>query len=169
MLYFILQVGRFHLVLVEGYGKTKGDPSASSSDPSSLTDTTEGTLQLTGRTDTNKRVIFPDLPVPIAASTSSSIDHSDHHTDLTREYLLNLAQSALTPAVTPSHITEEGADEGQSVSATVPGLVSAVKGDYVIVLIVPGGKGHTLRGIPLIKTTLQQAHLLPLPTLKFTG
>ena len=156
---------------MEGYGKTKGDPSASSSDPSSLSDSTEGTLQLTGRTDTNKRVIFPDLPVPIAVSTSSSDHHSGPGTDITREYLLKLAYSALSPpAVTPSHITEEGADKGSaSASVPVPGPVSAVKGDYVIVLIVPGGKGHTLRGIPLIKTTLQQAHLLHLPTLKHIG
>ena len=162
-------MGRFHLVLVEGYGKTKGDPTASPSDPSSMTDSSQGTLQLTGRTDTNKRVIFPDLHIPIAVSTPNGDDHSDHGTDITREYLLNLAQSALSPAVASSHIPEEGGDKGQSISASVPGLVSAVKGDYVIVLIVPGGKGHTLRGIPLIKTTLQQAHLLHLPTLKHIG
>ena len=151
-------------MLVEGYGKTKGDPAS----PSSMTDAIEGALQLTGRTDTNKRVIFPDLPVSIAISILSS-DHSGYGTDITREYLLKLAQSALSPT---SHVTPtlgHEPDKGQSVSAPVPGLVSAVKGDYVIVLIVPGGKGHTLRGIPLVKTTLQQAHLLHLPTLKYTG
>ena len=155
-------MGRFHLVLVEGYGKTKGDPSASS-DPSSLTDTTEGTLQLTGRTDTNKRVIFPDLPIATAAIPNSNNDSS--HTDITRENLLNLAQSALLPVSSAEHRSGYHSEQPPSVS----GLVNAVKGDYVIVLIVPGGKGHTLRGIPLIKTTLQQAHLLHLPTLKLIG
>ena len=86
------EIGRRHIVLVEGKSR-------------------KSEMQLTGRTDTFKRVIFDDEKVP----STYQLDHSDN-TDFVR---LNA-------------------------------------GDYVAVQIIPGGKGATLHGKALGRTTINE-------------
>ncbi len=62
------RVGRLHLVLVEGLAKKKhppggggGSPDGDASGPAA---STGGVTMLTGRSDTNKRVVFPSKDLP---------------------------------------------------------------------------------------------------------
>lgn len=148
-----------------------------------------GSSPLTGRTDTNKRVLFPDIPVLFATDDMSikgtSIETASvaHSIALTREFLVDVSESILKSTSSDNlkqlkplnvEIAEQSAsivpstnflsqnDQNQPLDYTY----KLQRGDYVVVRILPGGKGHTLKALPLIRTTLRQAHSLELPTLR---
>jgi hypothetical protein len=130
-----IELGRLHVVLVEGNGKK-----------SRVDEVT-----WTGRTDTNKRVVFLD------ASVVSGL--------LSRE---EAAVFASIPVRRDLDAPERRMTVATSIEAamTMSGRarVSVKKGDYVVVKIV-SNKGHTLRGIPVATTSLMDAHRLNLDML----
>jgi len=106
-----LEIGRMHVVLVEGRGK-------------------KGNNVLTGRTDSNKRVVFDDVKV------------LDGFASL-----------------------EEAMCEQRGTSSNRGRHVEIKEGMYVIVKIT-AAHGHTLSGVAIAATTLQQSFLLNIPNLK---
>jgi len=118
-----LEIGRLHAVLVEGPGKRQGT--------------------WTGRTDSNKRVVFADAPV-LDGLTS-----------------VEAAALALAPAV--------AADIGTAVAGLLKlrstSLAGRVSKGVVVAVKITQARGHTLRGQPLALTSLRQSHELNLPAL----
>jgi hypothetical protein len=110
-------------VLVEGPGKRQGT--------------------WTGRTDSNKRVVFADAPV-LDGLTS-----------------VEAAALALAPAV--------AADIGTAVAGLLKlrstSLAGRVSKGVVVAVKITQARGHTLRGQPLALTSLRQSHELNLPAL----
>ena len=103
-----------HVVLVEGLAKK------------SKTDQ----VLWTGRTDTNKRVIFADCLV-LGSLSEETVFRLRHAVSPEINEILALASESVHP------------------------------GAYVVVKII-SVKGHTLRGMALAKTTIEEAHRLKL-------
>ena len=118
-----LEMGRLHVVLVEGEGKRPGT--------------------FTGRTDSNKRVVFPWAGLLLLKGI-----RADEAAALARAKVDDVADmlAALGDA--------RGQGEG--------GVVE--KGVYIVVKVT-GARGHTLRGVPLATTTIAESHPLNLPAL----
>lgn len=116
-----LESGRLHVVLVEGEGSKGG---------------------WTGRTDSNKRVVFGDLPVLRGLRRDDA------------------AVLALEPPVLGNverqvrDIMKMRGQGGERIS----------KGSYIAVKVL-SSRGHTLRGIPIALTTLTESSILNLPGL----
>jgi len=117
-----LEMGRLHVVLVEGEGKRPGT--------------------FTGRTDSNKRVVFP-------ASLLLKGIRADEAAALARA-----KQSDVDAVLAELRSARQGGGQGQGVE----------KGIYVVVKVT-GARGHTLRGVPLATTTIAESHPLNLPAL----
>ena len=115
-------MGRLHVVLVEGEGKRPGT--------------------FTGRTDSNKRVVFP-------ASLLLKGIRADEAAALARA-----KQSDVDAVLAELRSARQGGGQGQGVE----------KGIYVVVKVT-GARGHTLRGVPLATTTIAESHPLNLPAL----
>jgi len=127
----LLEVGRLHVVLVEGEGDPQGNT-------------------FTGRTDTNKRVIFPNQRVLQSIS---------------KEEAKHIAMSSLAYSLSPSStLTELLESIVQKRREGQPWCNEVKKGDYVIVKIT-AARGHTLRGLPVAQTSITQSTSLSLPSL----
>lgn len=135
----LIEVGKLHVVLVEG--------SASS-----------GPEQWTGRTDTNKRMVFSNSPIlhrleqdearQFAKVLPSKVSALIHET-------LEKRRSKYRSVVIAGQY-EAGKRETE--------LTEVTKSSYVIVKVM-SAKGHTLIGTPIATTTLQDATKLGLPFL----
>lgn len=130
-----LELGRLHVVLVEGEAKNKGGE--------------EKKRRWTGRTDSNKRVVFPDSAVLLEGLSQQEADVLKgvpvvkDHDDITAGSIDNIIKQMI-------------ASKGRGDSRC-----SITKGSYVIVKI-SGNRGHTLRGVPIATTTNTRAQQLKL-------
>ena len=124
----LLEIGRLHTVLVEGPAKLK----ASSGDDE------ERGLHWTGRTDTNKRVVFRDTPV-LAANR------------LKKEHVTMLLADAQVSAFDIS--SDHRHDTRSEASSHVE------KGDFVVVRVTEC-RGHTLKAEALALTSITESHVL---------
>ena len=140
------ELGRLHVVLVEGYGKDSTDI-------------------WTGRTDTNKRVLF--------SSTSAILeDLSRDEAELFSSISFENNQLAFTNNT--SEIKSSAEQATLDLEKKVSSLISTFpdfkrqaridKGIYVIVKI-SACRGHTLRAVPIARTTLVKSRHLDLPSL----
>ena len=120
-----LERGALHVVLVEGEGRKAGDT-------------------WTGRTDSNKRILFVDTPV--LASPPSL------------EELLALRGMSVDGAAADA---DAYAARLRSAVDTMCGSATTAvqRGDYIIVKVLYG-KGHTLRGVALARTSLREGAAL---------
>ena len=136
------EIGRLHVVLVEGDGK-------------------DG--MWTGRTDTNKRVIFakdtPVLPAfsEIDAKVFSAMPVAFCQVEIGQDYAATKAE-----AIKATRALEGDIAGLISLRSEARGLVE--KGSYVIVKIA-ACRGHTLRGVAISITSLANAYKLSLPSL----
>jgi tRNA A37 methylthiotransferase MiaB len=112
-----IETGRLHVVLVEGNGKKS----------------TADKVTWTGRTDTNKRVVFGGSKI------------LDSFTPLDASVFRRLS----------------GVEAQEALSTTAKRAAEVRKGMYVVVKIV-SCRGHTLRAVPIARTTLVEAHNLKL-------
>jgi hypothetical protein len=137
------ELGRLHIVLIEGYGK-------------------DDDKFWTGRTDTNKRVVFSsNLPILDSISREEAeffslvSFHNDqiHYTKNTTKikYLAEQATSDLERNIA-SYILKQPSSRR---------TVTLEKGLYVLVK-VSACRGHTLRAVPVAITSITQAHHLRL-------
>jgi hypothetical protein len=145
-----LEVGRLHLVLVEGKANAK---------KSNNHDTNEGDARTvwTGRTDTNKRVIFSHPgrnSLPLISSVQDLLSALDDET-ITRSGMRTSHVTGYVPV--DDTLVLSGRD--------VSDVVSVKKSSYAVVLIT-SCKGHTLRGLGIGVTAIALAHSLSLPSLK---
>ena len=129
-----LEIGRLHVVLVEGEAKSKGH--------------SDDKRRWTGRTDSNKRVVFPDSAVLLEGLTQQeanvlkSMPIVKDHDDITA--------GSIDTAI-KQMIASKGGRASRGIS----------KGEYVVVKI-SGNRGHTLRGVPVATTSNTHAHALKL-------
>lgn len=167
----LLEVGRLHLVLVEG--RANKQPYMD-------------TILWTGRTDTNKRVIFGVTEElrdgiygnvsPLLRGLSQDEARSFGQLSLSTDYTespfpspFSSSSSLQSTSVAVAAMVErcqsirlrDGLKASASTSTT-SGVVA--KSTYVVVKIL-GGKGHTLRAAPIATTTLQEAYKLNLPAI----
>eukprot|EP01039_Chlorochromonas_danica_P001286 gene1286-1404_t len=136
----LIEVGKLHVVLVEG--------NASS-----------GPQQWTGRTDTNKRMVFSNSPIlhhleKDEAQQFAKVLPSKVST-LIQETIEN-RRSKYRSVVLAGQYEAAGKRETE--------LTEVTKSSYVIVKVM-SAKGHTLIGTPIATTTLQDATKLGLPFL----
>ena len=140
-------------MLVEGFGKTKKRPSpVSMSNTDSADDERDSSAFAktvwTGRTDTNKRVIFNDDEVLVGMTSQEALlfrglnggDGGDS----------NSPQGSVAKDVRALIGHQVGRSRGR-----------VRKGDYVIIKVLTC-TGHTLRGVAVASTTLREAHALGL-------
>lgn len=198
-----LQIGRVHLVLVEGVATKQpkdldqggGTVQQNIGDEDSREEGGEegggGTPRRwwTGRTDTNKRVVFVDASVAVTVAPAPAddpvkvmgLDGSSlvfDHTILEgiasgriavqgnkAAYKSTTRDEKLPSVQTSLMLTEGDGQEGEEMEVNVLAGGRVSKGCYVLVLIT-GGRGHTLRGRPLALASLSQAHRLDLPSLR---
>ena len=144
------EIGRIHVVLVEG----KSQKLSSS-----------GAELWTGRTDTNKRVVFEDLPVLASLNKEQAYEiailpvNTKNYND---GYIEKVTKEAAEKASADVDrvFTDTVAEKSWTRNSKIK------KGIYVCVKIA-ACRGHTLRGIPISITTLVNAHgldLLSLPS-----
>ena len=125
-----LERGALHVVLVEGEGRKGGDT-------------------WTGRSDSNKRILFADTPVLAAppsleellALRDMAVGEADAADADAYAARLREAVERLRGAATPLAVGRVG------------------RGDYVIVKVLYG-KGHTLRGAAVARTSLREGAAL---------
>ena len=129
-----LEVGRLHVVLVEGEAKNKNN---------------DNRRKWTGRTDSNKRVVFPDSALLLDNLTQQEAD-------VFKRMSVVKDHDSITAGSVDSTIKQIVVSKGGGESRS--GLK---KGDYVIVKI-SGNRGHTLRGVAIATITNTQAHCLTL-------
>jgi len=134
-----LEVGRLHLVLIEGEGRQSRD----------------GSTTWTGRTDTNKRVLFEDRQVFASLSGSEALDVA-MMPSWSQKFSLSQSNDAVASVLAITKSKQRSASAG--------GPVSLRAGDYCVVKILRG-RGHTLLGAAVAKLSLTEAHSLSLPTL----
>ena len=146
-----IEIGQLHIVLVEGMGKPNKD----------------GSNNWTGRTDTNKRVLFSSaapvlnqlnlidyqafksLPVPYSFQDFSSIKDPQVIKEKAR-----LATSETEIAVSKLMKISQMKEENSKLKSYY-GMVE--KGSYVIVKIA-ACRGHTLRAVPIALTSIKHAY-----------
>jgi hypothetical protein len=188
-----LEVGRLHLVLVESQTKPKN---SASSELGVDVDDDKNTEDFwwTGRTDTNKRVVFPDFScaphakampnIPVINPTAESLLEAagqafyrmykmdDQAGSISSEggsedtSIWTQSYERISGTEGNDNDSEDGNDPASKSEVSLPSPLPVIgKGSYAVVAIV-GGRGHTLRGIPLAVTTLQHAHSLNLPSLR---
>ena len=97
----------------------------------------------TGRTDSNKRVVFTESPVLMPSL-------SQVEADFFKDLPVVKDHDSITAGSVDCAIKQMLASKG----ARAGGIIS--KGAYVIVKIC-GNRGHTLRGVPVAITTLNGA------------
>ena len=134
-----LETGRLHVVLVEGGAKNKGG------------DTQK---KWTGRTDTNKRVVFADPP------QGGVLRHLSQEEAMLFKGMAVVQDHEAITIGSINHAVLEAAETRAGMEGKEE-LAPIEKGDYVIVKIV-GNRGHTLRGVPVAATTLTKASELKL-------
>jgi hypothetical protein len=130
--------GRVHVVLIEGPGRRE--------------------QQLRGRSDTNKRVVFPDIETPLFSREDPCADtiRLDHHM-----WKQRFASRWVDGDNTRSE-SECAVNSPPSYQFDANGpAVKLVPGDYVLVLITDSTSA-TLHGLPLARCTLQEAASLGL-------
>lgn len=137
-----LETGRLHCVLVEGLA-TK----PSRAWPSLPT--------WTGRTDSNKRVVFP----------SNTVLHGLLGDEAWALAAMDVIPGPGGPEAMGARLRELGALRGGGVAGGYSASIE--RGQYLAVKVV-GGKGHTLRALPLALVTLREAAALGLPGLPTT-
>jgi len=118
-----LELGRLHVVLVEGPAKTKG------------TEEEQG-LMWTGRTDTNKRVVFPDCAVVAGPGVLSSAD------------------------VVALRRAEDGKAALDITKSFVRATEAVVEARSFVLVKVVECRGHTLRAQALALTSISEAYRL---------
>ncbi|GAB4822700.1 hypothetical protein N2152v2_009746 [Parachlorella kessleri] len=113
------EVGRRHLVLVEGSSR-------------------RSEADLTGRTDTFKRAVFPDLPVPASYAAVASA-------------------GLLARQLAAAGVTAVGEAAAAAAAAGTPAgpLVRLQPGDYVAVEVI-GATGGSLLAVPLARTSIAE-------------
>ena len=126
------EIGRLHVVLVEGNAKKSSAER----------------IMWTGRTDTNKRVVFADSAVLTSLSSENAADFRGLEIPL----LSDVCKLADVASVVEKRVMELKNGE----------LIPIEKGMYVVVKII-SCKGHTLRGAAVAKTTIRESHSLQLP------
>jgi hypothetical protein len=136
------------VVLVEGQGSKKSEK-----------------MTWTGRTDTNKRVVFNDVPVLDGLTRSEakvlwgspSAVHSKNSEEPALEFDPVLHEHMI------SHIQSCRARGDLSTPRSLPQIACSIqKGDYIIVKITKAS-GHTLRGVPIAKVGLIEANDILIP------
>jgi tRNA A37 methylthiotransferase MiaB len=186
-----LEIGRLHLVLVEGQGKKLNIPAPSSVDGqyslgnSSTTNCNVNIIGVswTGRTDSNKRVVFPSsisspvlpslsreqaelfasLPLPLSSSSDMTVFPG---VDLAEG--IEAVAALVRKCNSDSYSKDNSNSDSDSLEPPPPLLGEIEKGSYVVVKIL-SGRGHTLRAAPIaIISSLTMAHQLNLPSLKAT-
>lgn len=131
------------MVLVEGHGKK--------SRPEQVT--------WTGRTDTNKRVVFPDNKVMGSLTAEEALVYRQ----LSAMASMSGAEmEAVEEEVIPPSVELATVHELLALSRRATETVS--KGQYIIVKIV-STKGHTLRGVAIAQSSITNAHNLNLSQL----
>ena len=145
-----IELGRLHVVLVEGTSR-KGHPG--------------GEVFWTGRTDTNKRVVFKDLPVlsNMSSEVALAIKRLKAH-EIAK--FKNFIASKDVAMIKEASIRATTALEEATVSLISNNLQmercsKIEKGTYVVVKIA-ACRGHTLSGVAVALTTLKDAHELKL-------
>lgn len=147
-----LEVGRLHLVLIEGEGKkSAGGPT------------------WTGRTDTNKRVLFEDCSVVDVLTKEDAVAIAampwKGESFLTNEdATLRQANEAVAAALAMSQSQHQTHGSHGSHKHVRGAMTSLQTGDYCVVKILRG-RGHTLQAAVAAKISLQEAHSLQLPSL----
>lgn len=133
------EVGRRHLVLVQG--PSKRDPD-----------------WLTGRTDSMKRVVFQNLPLPPAYTRAAAFDGAERSIGFSSD---SPPSKHLSPRFMPAFyasgdmISREALQQSSGSRCEGHDYVSAQSGDYVAVEILSASAG-TLRGRAIALTSLQQ-------------
>lgn len=129
-----LELGRLHCVLVEGEAKRPG--------------------QWTGRTDSNKRVVFSDAAVldGLGADEAAAL-------------ALAPATHGSVEACVAGLLSHRGGSSPSTLAAGLGRQAGRITKGSVIVVKVLTAKGHTLRGAAVALTTLGQAFSLNLPAL----
>jgi len=129
-----LELGRLHCVLVEGEAKRPG--------------------QWTGRTDSNKRVVFSDAVVldGLGADEAAALA------------LAPATHSSVEACVTDL-LSRRGGAAPSALAAGLGRQAGRVTKGSILVVKVLSAKGHTLRGAAVALSTLGQAFALNLPAL----
>ncbi len=144
-----LETGRLHVVLVEGEAKNKGKGKEGE---------VNETKRWTGRTDSNKRVVFPGP----GACGGVLRQLTQAEADAFKELGVVEDHDAITASSIDKAILKAARARTRE-DGDVPSteLTHIEKGMYVIVKIV-GNRGHTLRGAPVSSTTLTASSKLRL-------
>ena len=182
------EVGRLHLVLVEGRGKRIAltrrhrqlqaqrldageEEEVEDEDDGGEAAAGEGAKYLgdsswTGRTDTNKRVVFPaateavTVPAPFPALRGLTRAEAARFAALTLPVGGDLRADADAVAALVGEVAA-----ARSVEVPAAQYAEVGKGQYVVVKVV-SGRGHTLRGVPVaVVDDLLVAAALDLPNL----
>jgi len=148
------EVGRLHVVLVEGLGK----PSSS------------GSPMWTGRTDTNKRVLFSATAqvlsefsaidaaafasLPVTDLLGGRFDDPMLVKEAANQAIATLEKDVLDLIISKNLSLRK---HGSQLNNKSLGEAIVDKGKYVIVKIA-ACRGHTLRAVPLAVTSLSHAH-----------
>ena len=145
-----LEVDRLHLVLIEGEGKKARG----------------GGSTWTGRTDTNKRVVFEDCKVIDSLSKSEALAVATvSWKGMKDAYTLQQANEVVAGILAASRAQQRTLSNGSSGSSGSSGSMTTLQaGDYCIVKVLRG-KGHTLEAAAVAKVGLREADALSLPTL----
>lgn len=159
-------------MLVEGEGR-KGWPSSTVGSTVSRT--------WTGRTDSNKRVVFPDTPIlhGLTARDAAALARAPLPQILelgnSRISVLQLLESLRRDPTSTSSAYCTSTVSGTSTASTVGSgntvsstCTSISKGSYVVVQVVRAA-GHTLRGVAVAACSLQQAAALQLHKLHYNN
>ena len=123
-----LEVGKYRLVLIEGTAKRTID---------------DNYVTWSGRTDQNKRILFPILQADMRSNTDDSLAAiiADENWVTSQVRAVDWHVSPSPGSVNPQFVTPS------------KGTTILVPGDYAVVQVTEA-KGHTLRGKVLWKTTL---------------
>lgn len=191
------ETGRLHVILLEGDDDIKNTPSIYAPSEESeerahdtiARKTTASTFKkprtVTGRTDSNKRVIVPvtdsttgldftildGTPVDQLGVEHRNANLHDVQALLSEVRSLRISSPSSSPIndlarrlqdILRTHVANPNRDKSTSPLFPLPRRLR--KGDYLVVKIV-AAHGHTLRGLPVMRTTLLQAHALLRPDL----
>ena len=142
-----IEIGQLHIVLVEGMGKPNKD----------------GSNNWTGRTDTNKRVIFSSAApvlnelnlIDYQAFKSLPVTYSSQDFITIKDPQVIKEKARLATSETEIAVSNLMKISQMKEEKGYYGMVE--KGSYVIVKIA-ACRGHTLRAVPIALTSIKHAH-----------
>ena len=146
-----LETGATHLVLTEGLSHKKHQLIAEEGTSSS----NNRFVQMTGKTDGNKRVVFS---VPLADTTSSSSSSSSSSAVLLPQFDAQNSDLKLLPTdeiVLNAYSSSTSTSNESSSSSSCVTDIAALNGKYIAVKIIDGN-GTTLKGVALGESSIQK-------------